>query len=257
MNDLNLLVQKYTIKQEHKIKRICVPIQDYLNIREIGYARVEADGRFCNINSFPPFLEYFYSENLANTQHYFSHPDLFQSGYTLAPVTFCPLFQKNIQNQYDINYVLYKLQKIKNGLEIFFFHPKMVLKKQNSKNCFKYLKNINLLDKFTNYFRKEASCIIESAMAEGFNIKVIRGQAFYEVNPRLDLLSNDLKAKQFLKKISPLTEREQQCLDLYKQGRSSQATAAILNLSQRTVEHYFDNIKTKLGCQSKMELLEW
>ena len=72
----------------------------------------------------------------------------------------------------------------------------------------------------------------------------------------MPLLNKDLKTQQFLKKIFPLTVREHQCLDLFKQGRSVQATAAILDLSQRTVEHYFENIKEKLGCQSKMELLE-
>ena len=40
-------------------------------------------------------------------------------------------------------------------------------------------------------------------------------------------------------------------LTIYLEGRSAQSTAAILGLSRRTVEHYFENIKVKLNCRSK------
>ncbi|PJD94806.1 MAG: hypothetical protein CK425_10470 [Parachlamydia sp.] len=249
--ELNHLIKKYTIKNAHTIKQICAPLED-LNISYLGYAIIKPDGSFCNINSFPTFIEHYYAEGMYQAQPYFCHPDLFQSGYALTQATVNPFFQKTCEDRYDINYLLCRLQKHPNYMELFFFHPPI----NNSKNCLRYLNNIGLLDKFATYFRQEAKAIITSAMREGYNISKAKGHAFYETSPKLNLLSNNLKTQQFLKKISPLTAREHQCLDLFKQGRSAQATAAILNLSQRTVEHYFENIKTKLGCQSKMELLE-
>jgi DNA-binding CsgD family transcriptional regulator len=249
--DLNQLVRKYTINHERTIKRICAPLQD-LNISDLGYVIIKTDGSFCNLSTFPAFLEYFYAEEMYTTQPYFSHPDLFQSGYTLVQVTSNPSFQKACESRYDLNHCLCKIQKHRDYMEMFFIHPPT----NCSKNCLKYLKNIYLLDKFASYFRQEAKTLITNALHEGYNISKTRGRAFHEAAPGLKLLNNDCKTQQFLKKISPLTAREHQCLDLYKQGRSAQATAAILDLSQRTVEHYFDNIKAKLGCQSKMELLE-
>ena len=59
--------------------------------------------------------------------------------------------------------------------------------------------------------------------------------------------------KQLLEKY-PLSKREQECLELYFNGRLAQTTAAALNLSQTTVGHYFENILDKLGCQFKSEL---
>jgi len=249
--DFNHLVRKYTIKHERTLKRLSLPLAD-LNISYLGYAILKLDGSFCNVNTFPAFFEHYYGEEMYKSQPYFSHPDLFHSGYTLTQATVNPFFQKLCEDRYEINYALCKLQKHRDHMELFFFHPPI----NSSKNCLKYLQNIHLLEKFATYFRHEAKAIITSAMDEGYNMLKARGPAFYKSSPKLKLLSNVLKTQQFLKAVSPLTAREQQCLDLFKQGRSAQATAAILDLSQRTVEHYFDNIKIKLGCYSKRELLE-
>ena len=52
-----------------------------------------------------------------------------------------------------------------------------------------------------------------------------------------------------------LTPREEQCLQLYRLGKTAKETARILSLSPRTVEEYLDNIKAKYGCRFKRELL--
>jgi DNA-binding CsgD family transcriptional regulator len=57
-----------------------------------------------------------------------------------------------------------------------------------------------------------------------------------------------------LDKDKTLTEREFQCLELYGLGKSAEKTGEILNISRRTVETHFNNIKTKLNVSSKSEL---
>ena len=42
-----------------------------------------------------------------------------------------------------------------------------------------------------------------------------------------------------------LTPREEQCLQLYRLGKTAKETARILSLSPRTVEEYLNNIKAK------------
>lgn len=55
--------------------------------------------------------------------------------------------------------------------------------------------------------------------------------------------------------ISQLTMREHQCIQYLLQGLSNKDIAAKLCLSPRTVEAYLDNIKTKLYCKNKIELI--
>ena len=51
------------------------------------------------------------------------------------------------------------------------------------------------------------------------------------------------------------TKREAQIMVCFMHGMSTAQTAKILALSRRTVEFYINNIKTKLGCRLKFELI--
>ena len=53
-----------------------------------------------------------------------------------------------------------------------------------------------------------------------------------------------------------LTTRESQCLFYTLRGYTAEGIAQKLSRSRRTVEVYLDNIKTKMQCQSKSELIE-
>lgn len=121
--------------------------------------------------------------------------------------------------------------------------------------CKFFFRTFFKIQNFIGYFKSEARSLIEGMKRDGFNLLKAKNNRFLESDQAWPLSSEEIKTKQFLKAISPLTFREQQCLNLFKQGHTAQSTAAILKLSQRTIEHYFDNIKNKLNCHSKRELL--
>lgn len=52
-----------------------------------------------------------------------------------------------------------------------------------------------------------------------------------------------------------LTEREAQCILLALRGKTAAQSGEVLNLSQRTVEFYLTNIKTKMQCRTKSTLI--
>ena len=51
-----------------------------------------------------------------------------------------------------------------------------------------------------------------------------------------------------------LSLRESQCLDILATGKTAKEIAAEIGLSHRTVEHYLENIRNKLGVGNKHEL---
>lgn len=53
-----------------------------------------------------------------------------------------------------------------------------------------------------------------------------------------------------------LTYREAQCMLLFMRGKTVTKVAQCLKLSPRTIEFYLNNIKGKLNCRSKPELIE-
>jgi DNA-binding CsgD family transcriptional regulator len=52
------------------------------------------------------------------------------------------------------------------------------------------------------------------------------------------------------------TKREAECMVLLLRGKTINSVANILKLSPRTVEYYIKNMKSKLGCRTKFELID-
>jgi len=53
-----------------------------------------------------------------------------------------------------------------------------------------------------------------------------------------------------------LTRREAECMACLMRGETINKIAEKLNLAPRTVEFYFKNVKHKLGCRTKFDLLK-
>jgi DNA-binding CsgD family transcriptional regulator len=52
------------------------------------------------------------------------------------------------------------------------------------------------------------------------------------------------------------TKREAECMTWLLKGKTINSIATILNLSPRTVEYYVKNMKAKIGCRTKFELID-
>ena len=52
------------------------------------------------------------------------------------------------------------------------------------------------------------------------------------------------------------TKREAECMVLLLKGKTISGVASMLKLSPRTVEYYVKNMKSKLGCRTKFELVD-
>lgn len=52
------------------------------------------------------------------------------------------------------------------------------------------------------------------------------------------------------------TAREAQCMWMLLQGKTMKNIALELCLSPRTIEYYLKNLKSKVGCRTKYELIE-
>lgn len=63
---------------------------------------------------------------------------------------------------------------------------------------------------------------------------------------KLNITSNEIK----------ISSREIECIHHLLNHKSSRQTAEIMNISPRTVETYLENIKNKLLCESKADLIE-
>lgn len=250
---LNAIVTKYNVQQDRKIKRACAPLKNFLQISAFTYYRTYEDSSFMTLSNQPEWIEYYYSEKLFLDNPYLVHPSLLRPGCTSISSTHNDAFKKNEANcysKYNVYDAFLIVQKSDTFVEGFFF-----ANNQKNVNFIDFYSNTELLKHFGKYFIQETQPIIHSMLEEGINLCKEKGPTFLTRDPN-ELLSNRNPLFQnFLKEIDPLSKRERQCLEMFKQGHSAQATGALLGISQRTVEHYFEKIKEKLNCNSKRELL--
>ncbi|SRR5579883_391367 len=84
----------------------------------------------------------------------------------------------------------------------------------------------------------------------------ISGISFDLKSNRFSISNNNILTKPDTKQLlTVLSQREQQCLRYFLNGKTAKETAMILGLSYRTIEEYLTNLKKKLGCRTKRDLL--
>ena len=112
---------------------------------------------------------------------------------------------------------------------------------------------MDILISFKQYFREKAAPILKQAEKQKFilpfNDKIDIDSSL--MNP--DLNANLLLSNSRMK--NNLTVRQIECCTLLLAGKTAKEISETLRLSQRTVEYYFGNIRTKLQCNNKAELI--
>lgn len=253
MTDFDSYVDRCLYKSESKIRKLCLPLEESLEIPIFSYFKLDNQGNFCLVSNAFKELEYFFGNHLYKNDPYSYSPKFFQKVYKIIQQTSDKDSQYQLKDNFHVDHFFQMLYKFDDHIEGFIF----IQKNKSYKDCLHFFNKIYLLEKYVHYFKAEAKSIIRLILEQGYNMKIALGNAF-EAPPPIHQLSTQPSGKysQFLKQIDLFTPRENQCIDLYKQGHSAQTTAAKLGLSQRTVEHYLDSARIKLGFQSKREFLE-
>lgn len=254
MSDFPDIIKKYTSKYNKKLKLITSNLNSLLNITTLTFFKTFNDGKFITLSNHPEQLEFYYHEKVYLDNPYFVDPKLLKSGFMFDSMINDDQFQlsqSKVNEKFQVNNAFIILDKKPEAIEGFYYGAN--LDKKNA--YFNFLNYFDILKKFNSYFLQETSSILEKIEYENYNIRKERGEKFFERDQNLPLSFNDSTSKKLIKSFSPLTPQEEKCIELYRMGYSAQATASLMGLSRRTVEHYFENIKNKLGYYSKSDLL--
>jgi len=125
-----------------------------------------------------------------------------------------------------------------------------------------YLANLDLLNLFIEHFTANIKQSKLLSKAYDFTFNLNNGN---ESNLKFEEDSNCDRAE-FIRSINPktsrlqianklLSKRQSEILKLVVQGKTIKEISKILNLSPRTVGHYFDTIKDKVNASSRSELI--
>ena len=127
-----------------------------------------------------------------------------------------------------------------------------------------YLNHPHLLTSFAAHFKNKLGSVLTRMEEEAGSLIDLKGPDFVCNHPICPEITSstllayyrDLGMGCEVEKAEKLSPRERQCLKLLIKDKSAKESAAILNLSRRTVESYFENIKNKLACWNKQEVMQ-
>lgn len=259
------ILQDYIIKHSDRIRKTTKPLRDHFGTSYFTYHRIDNSGKYTVLVDRPDWAEHYVDRQLFLDDPYLKHPSTYQSGISLIGSLGSKKYKESILQDgkkilnMDLGAVL--IQKSDNFVEFF----GLCANKEKSSLEDLYLNHPTLLKSFASHFKKELTPILTQMEQENFSLIDLKGQGFFNpkeppsqsITPATTLAYlDDLGMRCEIEKAKKLSLRERQCLKLLIADKSAKETASILGLSSRTVEHYFENIKNKLSCWSKHEVLQ-
>lgn len=257
------IVQNHIIKHSDQIKKLTRPLRDHFGIGYFTYHRIDLEGKYTVLLDRPDWAEHYVGEKIFLNDPYLRHPSVYQSGMCLIESQGTEEYRQTVMKMgrkvlhMDLGAIL--IQKSEDHVEFFGFSG-------GCESCCLtklYLNDPQLLTSFAIHFKKEVSSILIGLKEESNSLLHLKGEDFLNDQPiypdisassRLAYLA-DLGLKNEIETAAKLSVRERECLKLLIENKSSKETAAILKLSPRTIESYFENIKNKFACWSKQDVL--
>lgn len=247
----------------HDVDSICQPLKELLGISWFGYVKQYNDNTRIHLDNNPLWAAHFYKSYhrylaafaLIEKQEYLS-------GFYLQDYfpSYMQLIIKEARDNFAICNSLVVIEKFAEYQEIYF----LGMKSESKQFVNVYLNYQDLIKKFIVYFKKSASRLIETADKNRIALpwqkkpKIFNGD-IVNLKEKVDTLQYFLFKQESSKnddRISLLTKKEYQCLLQMALGKTSKEIARELFVSYRTIENHIANLKDKLGCKRKAELIK-
>lgn len=224
-----------------EIKAITKPLLS-LGITYFGYSRYYNNGGRLWLCNTPENLENYYSTKqyrIGNTE---CHPSTYQPQIALWSTLPNQLVFES-SRQLGVDHGIFIIDPQEDYCEFFSFASTP----DNYKIINTYLTHIDFLKKFSHYFKETAKDIINIGEDNKLFLPY-HSNALPQINTSPLLTETAVLP-------TKLTNRQLACAKQLVKGYTVKEIAAQQNLSPRTVETYLNNIKTKLFCRNKTELI--
>lgn len=263
------LIQDYIVKYFHQLQKTTQPLRHHFGISYFSYHSIDFEGKYTVLVDRPDWAEHYVNEQIFLKDPYLGHPSSYNSGMYLidshGSVDYKEQLLKAGKKILNIDVGTVLIEKNKDSVEFFSFSGN----KKNSSLETMTLNHPELLRSFASHFKNAFHSILKEMKEVGAQLSELKKQNLIP-SSRIPLpissstrmsYYKDLGMNKVILQWENLSPREKECIKFLLADQSAKQTALLMGLSTRTVEYYFENIKNKLNCYSKYELLslakEW
>lgn len=238
-------------KVQQLSKSFCQP----LGITTFGYVRVFTNGTISWVTSNPEQDHFLLESGALNEDPLVNTKEALQEGAHLwfndRKFPGSKAFYSERARRFQLDHGMVLVRHQKNYLETCCFSG--LLTKRPLYNSFVNKKGLfcTFMEHFTQQLDRRLLTFLEEGIPIGL-LKSCYGQSTIQDEAPVDYAA--LAAACGWKNLLLLSPREKQCLALLREGYTFQGIGETLELSTRTIEHYIESVKNKLGCDSRHEL---
>lgn len=236
---------------------ICQELFKTTEVNCFSYSRVYKDGSRAELWTDPIALEYTFIKKKyivgTYTADYYDSDEryaLLESKIESFPDTIREKYSTQLSDQriiFDHASPLEIVLKLNDSCEFFSFYSPV---SRRSAETF-YINKLDTFERFSNFFKIVAASLIAAASSQ----RLVGASSVLDVrHPSTDIrvpCTWDLADS----RSHLLTERQLEIAKHVITGQTARQIAHCLGLSARTVETHIDNMKSRLGCANKTELL--
>lgn len=235
---------------EERIRRFTRPLRDHLGMSYFTYHFITKCGEYGAIVDRLDYAEIYVENQYYLEDPYLSAPHNYQNEVTEWGTIGSAEFFDRVRLHGLSQGVMFSQTGADGGVEFYGFAAA-----HSSPMLHVVLNQRRLLDRFFANFRTHMRPLIERLREEPISLPEVKRERYFEPVKRYDQEIDAFAAALGVAPPIALSKRERACLELYREGLTAAQTGERLGLSPRTVESYFESIKSKLGCDSKRELL--
>lgn len=260
----------YGTKNHHKrFFELCNPIKQYLGVTTAVYINVHQDGQMETIFSNCKWIERFIEEEYFKQDPGMVHPKNINNGFSFVTT--------NEDQEYKDNMLEEAIQKFnfhhgfcyveKNGPSFFLFY--FATEKENVSLINKVVNEANSVKKLIRNLNKQISSEFKDLQDNKVDLLKLKKDLFLrqkgivfneeeDNRRRVEILKNEGLINNHHTNVTliDLTRQELNCLRIYMEDGNIKSIARNLDIALTTATSYIENIKQKLNCSTKQELLK-
>lgn len=256
---LSKILKHPSILHAQEITAICAPLQK-LNISYFSHVKINHDKKFSAISSHPQFVEHYLKNKFYKADIHMVDEKRFGNIFIWDGIQFSGESARMCREagEFGIHNPFTIIDRNKNEINYYHFASKTHNKQINQI----YLANLDLLKLFIARFHEMINQSKSLAKAYDLTFDTIAtpktsfedNSISYDRSGFIQCLTADKNAPRLQIEDVLLSKRQSEILRLVLCGKTMKEISRILNLSERTIGHYFETVKLKLNVSSRSEL---